>query len=379
MKQDMYQFTTNALRGAGLMTPLRIVIGLVCISMTPVVLTMQFNPLGPHELIPRVIQLIFGTLPTAVGLLWIFGSWPTFRQSLLFVLWADVSMVIGTSMNTATVSRLDGIYHMGLIGIYIAFILGPAVLAAHCTFVLVAMIVLSAYSVVVDHAGWGDLYVFLAPAISSLILLPILIQALIEGARRTAWATVQQVNIDPLTGLRNRRGMYARADELMQSDSTVTLVAAIIDLDRFKELNDEYGHDRGDLALKAVAGVLAGCIRDGDIAARLGGDEFGVLVTVNSSTDATAFVDRLRTGLQEISDTVTASVGIVCGSLPLDGADDVDSVLRHADRAMYEAKRQGGNRFVEFDPWGAPDGAPAAADRHVAPLIRHQKREHDHA
>ncbi|MUL63777.1 hypothetical protein BOO86_04810 [Mycobacterium sp. CBMA 234] len=374
MKQDMYQFTTNALRGAGLMNPLRIVIGLLCVSMTPVVWTMQFNPLGPHELIPRVIQFILGALPAVVGIMWMVSDWPTYRQSLLFVAWADVSMVIGTSMNTATVSKLNGTFHMGLIGVYVAFILGPVVLAAHSAFVLVAMIALSAYSVVVDHAGWGDLYVFLAPAISSLIVLPILIQALIEGARRTARTTVQKVNIDPLTGLSNRRGMYARADELMQSDSTVTLVAAIIDLDRFKGLNDEHGHDRGDAALKAVAGVLAACTRESDIAARLGGDEFGALVAVNSSDEAAEFVDRLRIGLQEISDTVTASVGIVSGGLSQHGADDVDSVLRHADRAMYEAKRQGGNRIVEFDPWGAP----ATADRHFAPLIRQPEHGHDH-
>ena len=349
MKQDMYQFTTNALRRAGLMTPLRIVIGVICMSMTPIVWTMQFNPLGPHDLIPRIIQFVLGALPSVVGMFWIFGSWPTYRQSLVFVAWADISMVIGTSMNTATVSRLDGTYHMGLIGVYIAFILGPAVLAIHCAFVLVAIIALSAYSVVVDHAGWGDLYVFLAPALSSLILLPVLIQALIEGARRTAWATVQQVNIDPLTGLSNRRGMYTRADELMQNDSPLILVAAIIDLDRFKKLNDQHGHEHGDLALKEVARVLTTCISEGDVGARLGGDEFAALATAQSGADAGEFVDRLRGGLEEISDTVTASVGIVCRRLPLDGSDDVDSLLRHADRAMYEAKRQGGNRFIRFD------------------------------
>jgi len=362
MKQDMYQFTTNALRRAGLMTPLRIVIGVICMSMTPVVWTMQFNPIGPHDLIPRIVQFILGALPAVVGMCWIFGSWPTFRQSLVFVAWADITLAIGTSLNTATVSRLDGTYHMGLIGVYIAFILGPSVLAIHCVFVFAVMIALSAYSVAVDHAGWGDLYVFLAPALSSLILLPVLIQALIEGARRTAWATVQQVNIDPLTGLSNRRGMYARADDLIQNDSPVTLVAAIIDLDRFKELNDQHGHEQGDLALKEVARVLTACISDGDVGARLGGDEFGALVAVHSKTDAGRFVDRLRSGLQEISDTVTASVGIVCRRLPLDGADDVDSLLRHADRAMYEAKRQGGNRFMQFDLEDVRENSAGAAE-----------------
>lgn len=118
-------------------------------------------------------------------------------------------------------------------------------------------------------------------------------------------------------------------------------------------LNDEHGHDRGDLALKTVAHVLSTIVGDGDIAARLGGDEFGTVAAVNSGAEAAEFVDRLRTGLLDISDNVTASVGVVYRRLPLAGEDDVDTVLRHADRAMYEAKRQGGNRLVQFDPWDA--------------------------
>lgn len=161
-------------------------------------------------------------------------------------------------------------------------------------------------------------------------------------ATKGAWATVQQVNIDP-----DRTGaidvMYTRADELMQNDSPLILVAAIIDLDRFKKLNDQHGHEHGDLALKEVARVLTTCISEGDVGARLGGDEFAALATGVNWRRCRRVGDRLRGGLEEISDTVTASVGIVCRRLPLDGSDDVDSSLRHADRAMYEAKRQGGN------------------------------------
>ncbi|MCX8559555.1 GGDEF domain-containing protein [Mycolicibacterium mucogenicum] len=374
MKQDMYRFTTDALRASGLMTPLRVVIGVMCISMTPVVWTMQFNPNGPHGLIPRLIQLVLGGTPAIVGIMWIVGDWPTFRQSLLFVAWADIALAIGTAFNSTPAARLDGTFHMGLIGVYIAFILGPTVLAAHCAFTLAAMIALSAYCVATHHSGWGDLYIFLAPAISSVIVLPVLIQALIEGARRTALKTFQHATLDPLTGLNNRRGMYARTDELIRNNGSAILVAAIVDLDRFKGLNDVHGHEEGDLALKAVAQALAACMRPGDIAARLGGDEFSALAVVNSDAEATEFVDRLRVALQDITDTVTASVGIAYRRLPLQG--NVDNVLRHADRAMYEAKRQGGNRVVQFDVADEFSSA-SASERHITPVVRQQPRDRD--
>lgn len=374
MKQDMYRFTTDALRASGLMTPLRVVIGVMCISMTPVVWTMQFNPIGPHDLIPRLVQFILGATPAIVGIMWIIGDWPTFRQSLLFVAWADIALAIGTALNSAPEARLAGAFHMGLIGVYVAFILGPTVLAAHCAFTLVAIVAISSYCVVTHHLGWGELYVFLAPAISSMIILPVLIQALIEGARRTALKTFHQATLDPLTGLNNRRGMYARTDELIRTNGSGILVAAIVDLDRFKGLNDRRGHEEGDLALKAVAQALADCTRPGDIAARLGGDEFSALAVVNSEAEATEFVDRLRAALRAITDTVTASVGIVCRRLPLQ--DNVDSVLRHADRAMYEAKRQGGSRLVQFDVADEFSWA-SASERHINPVVRQQPRGRD--
>ncbi|MGB8403138.1 MAG: GGDEF domain-containing protein [Mycobacterium sp.] len=374
MKQDMYRFTTDALRASDLMTPLRVVIGVMCISMTPVVWTMQFNPNGPNDLVPRVVQFILGAAPAIVGIMWILGDWPTFRQSLLFVAWADIAIAFGTALNSSPQARLDGAFHMGLIGVYVAFILGPTVLAAHCAFTLATVVALSSYCVVTDHSSWGDLYVFLAPAISSLIILPVLIQALIEGARRTALRTFQQATLDPLTGLSNRRGMYARTDELIRDSGSGILVAAIVDLDRFKGLNDRHGHEEGDLALKAVAQALADCIRPGDIAARLGGDEFSALAVAGSDAEAAEFVDRLRAALQAITDTVTASVGIVCRRLPLQ--DHVDNVLRHADRAMYEAKRQGGNRLVQFDVADEFSSA-SAAERHIAPVVRQQPRGRD--
>lgn len=371
MKQDMYAFTTDALRVSGWMQPLKLLIGIIVMSTTPVSLAMQFHPLGPHDLTPRLVQIVLAVSAFVVGVIWIVGPWPTFRQSLWFVAWADVSLAIGTAMNSAPGSRICGAFNMGLIGVYIAFILGPRVLAAHCAFVSVLVLGLAAYSVTSDHVGWFDLYIYLAPLISSLIFLPALIQAVIEGARRAVHKVVQDANLDPLTGLNNRRGMYARADELIQRDASTVLAAVIIDLDRFKELNDEHGHDRGDLALNAVARVLESGIGEGDVAARLGGDEFGVVVARNSEADVAHFIDRLHAMLQGISDTVPASVGVVCRRLPV---DDVDSILRHADRAMYEAKRQGGNRLIQFDPWGESGGSAGASDLRAAPLVRQQER-----
>jgi len=353
VRQDAYRFSTDALRVSGYQPLLKVVIGVICISMTAVTAVMQFHPLGPHGTVARAVQFGAGASATAVGILWLVRRWPTYRQAMLFVVWADVAIVLGASMNSAPASRLAAMIHLGLIGVFVAFFLGLRILAAHCVFATVVTLSLAAYSVHADHVGWLDLYIYLAPAISSVVFLPAVIQAVIEGARRAIQDTARQAMRDPLTGLLNRRGIDAAIGKRVRREPSGVLLAAVVDLDRFKHLNDMRGHEAGDRALQAVADVLRGCVRARDSVARLGGDEFVVLATLESSAGIDGLVDRLRDGLQTIADTITGSVGVAWEALPVAQKDTVDTVLRHADRAMYEAKSQGGNQLVQAASTGS--------------------------
>jgi len=159
---------------------------------------------------------------------------------------------------------------------------------------------------------------------------------------------------DPLTGLPNRKTFYERVEELIaQSDRRGPSRWALLflDLDRFKDINDTLGHDMGDLLLKRAADRIQGFIRKSDHVFRLGGDEFTVIVTeLKKDIDAARVAEKILEALAEPyringhSLFITASMGI--SLYPSDGRS-VEALVRNADTAMYEAKRDG-NRYRFF-------------------------------
>ncbi len=117
----------------------------------------------------------------------------------------------------------------------------------------------------------------------------------------------------------------------------------LIDLDRFKDVNDTYGHDRGDEVLAAMARTLQESVRSSDFAARMGGEEFLVLLPGTNPMAAGAVAEGIagslaKTSLHGMERMVTASFGVA--GYPMHGVD-MASLLRRADRALYQAKRDG--------------------------------------
>jgi diguanylate cyclase (GGDEF)-like protein len=163
----------------------------------------------------------------------------------------------------------------------------------------------------------------------------------------------EQAISDPLTGLYNRRYLSEFLPrELTRSGRSTTPVAVILlDLDRFKQINDSFGHEAGDLVLNAIGNLLKGKVRGSDIACRYGGEEFA-LVLPETDLDAAkrrAEDIRLAVGALELSHDgknlgkIAASFGI---ALYPDHAQDADGLLRVADMALYAAKGAGRNRVV---------------------------------
>jgi diguanylate cyclase (GGDEF)-like protein/PAS domain S-box-containing protein len=162
---------------------------------------------------------------------------------------------------------------------------------------------------------------------------------------------------DGLTGLFNRQMVDKVLEELAER-ALVTdrgLVLMLIDLDGFKRINDTYGHDAGDEVLKTVAVRLKQCVRETDIVARMGGDEFMIILdqTKDTSTACTIAQKVVSVNreviniLPDIPETISVSVGIAI--YPHHG-DDIMTLRRYADQAMYSVKNRGKNGFAIYDP-----------------------------
>lgn len=158
---------------------------------------------------------------------------------------------------------------------------------------------------------------------------------------------------DEMTGLLNRRAFFDRANAEfeMAKSSKEPLSIAILDIDHFKSINDEYGHPKGDEVLKAFGKLLKGSLRLHDVVGRIGGEEFAVCLPNSKPMNAYGTFERLRTRLCKehlLSDDkgelrpVTVSIGIV----GLTDQKELDSLMILADMALYRAKNQGRNRTI---------------------------------
>jgi diguanylate cyclase (GGDEF)-like protein/PAS domain S-box-containing protein len=176
----------------------------------------------------------------------------------------------------------------------------------------------------------------------------------ITEKKRTAEVVWRQANYDTLTGLPNRNLFYDRMKQDIKKTHRVgqTLALLYIDLDRFKEVNDSLGHDAGDELLREAATRIIACVRETDTVARLGGDEFTVvlptLVNITRVEEvARAIIETLSMPfiLHGQFAYISASVGI---ALCPNDAEDVETLLKSADQAMYAAKNSGRNSFSYF-------------------------------
>lgn len=165
----------------------------------------------------------------------------------------------------------------------------------------------------------------------------------------------RQATTDILTNLPNRslgRELAEQAIKLAARTGSVT-ATLFLDLDKFKQINDNYGHAMGDLLLKAVANRLQLCLRDSDSLSRLSGDEFMIVLSQVSNQQAIATVcDKILKNLSQPFDIdglqIRTSFSIGISVFPEDG-QDIDTLLRQADIALFEAKRKGRNTYQFFD------------------------------
>ncbi len=174
----------------------------------------------------------------------------------------------------------------------------------------------------------------------------------------------QMANTDALTQLLNRRRFFELAERVVEraGHDGRTVAALMIDIDHFKDVNDQHGHAEGDHILQTVAQACTDALRPGDLFARYGGDEFVVLAPVDTAQHADRLAERLRASVAfdpiptaKDAAKVTVSIGVATAT----NSRSVDELLQNADLALYQAKRAGRNQYAAAHA----DPAPMATDR----------------
>jgi len=169
------------------------------------------------------------------------------------------------------------------------------------------------------------------------------------GLLRVIAETQLQAATDSLTGLLNRRSLQNQVRELRRDDTPVSVIVA--DLDHFKQLNDTYGHETGDRALRLFASTLSGALRKQDLVSRHGGEEFVAVLPECSATDARLAADTVRNRLAAaVAEHGLPAFTCSFGVTESDQSEELAEIIARADLALFEAKRGGRDRALIYDP-----------------------------
>jgi diguanylate cyclase (GGDEF)-like protein len=154
---------------------------------------------------------------------------------------------------------------------------------------------------------------------------------------------------DELTGLKNRRAFFERAQLLLNDcqKKRLPLCAVMLDMDHFKHINDTYGHQVGDQVLRQMGVVISTCFRDTDVCGRMGGEEFAILLPDTSIEVALEIAEQLIRSISGVMSgpvhRISASVGVAAMEMH---DNDLQSLMNNADKALYRAKARGRNQVV---------------------------------
>lgn len=199
---------------------------------------------------------------------------------------------------------------------------------------------------------WGDRPI--NNVIIPLVLAPPFFFVMLSKLRELAIAHRELLHIsttDSLTECVNRRAFTLLVDRyldrMIASKTRRQGALLVIDVDHFKKVNDSFGHETGDAALKLVADTMRSQVRESDAVGRIGGEEFGVFLPGVSQEQAEAIAERIRTAIEKI-DFLPAGkpyrLSVSIGGSAFDGNSSFSDLYRQADQLLYEAKRGGRNR-----------------------------------
>lgn len=302
----------------------------------------------------RIAMAAFAVLQMAWGIAWCALPWPSRGRSLAFVATADVAITAVVLLDGSWLFALFGWYFFTLLSVYLMFFDGPKVAVSHGLWVVLTAWLFAVGNGSTAQFGHTDLTVLTLVWVVPMVAAPLGIQCGLWSLRRDAYQSVT----DPLTGLLNRRGLHLHSGDLLRDDvgGNAEVDVMVVDLDRFKDVNDAFGHTVGDEVLIRSARRMKAAVRGSALVARVGGEEF-VIVDVATSNRADSDSDRVRDAIAAPAHpAITASVGVTSvavsdlGAPRTDFVTILDDIIERADRAMFDAKRDGGNTTVRFAP-----------------------------
>jgi len=342
---DQFEWLSNYLKIRGLAEPVRRSLALIAASGLLVPANALWGPESINRPLSIGLSAITGIVSFGFAALWL-TRWPTRRESIAFAFAASAGIAVGSLWQAEPVIGLTAATALAVSGGYIAFFHNPR-------YMLINFVAAMAIG------GWGAIRLAEAGepllALTGLFLVlelnvgvPFAIQIVVHSLG----ADLLKSDRDPLTGLLNRRAFtQAVVGRLEAGTPDAFLSVALIDLDRFKALNDTHGHAEGDAALVEVAAALTAASSDTALVCRMGGEEF-LIADVVTAENPRDWAQRLCDAVAAGPFSVTASVGTASVALPRVDADPKETFRRLvdlADSAMYTAKRRGGNQTQHAD------------------------------
>jgi diguanylate cyclase (GGDEF)-like protein len=361
---DHYVWFSSYLQARRMVGITRAVMVVTSASLTIIPFALLWSSAPPDGVVRIVLSILSVVVGTGCALLWIV-RWPSRSESIAFAITASASIAMAVLSQSDPSIALLACTAFVTVSAYIAIFHTAFLMVANAVVVVVIPIV-PAVALATNHDVVRALCEYGLMVVVN-IAVPFGIQIIVQALG----VDLLNADRDPLTGLLNRRAFYERTGQLVAAHgySDSHLVVAMIDLDRFKLLNDTEGHAAGDRVLIAVGHGLREHTRASAIVGRVGGEEF-LVADVFVDPRQAALGQRLCDAVADLPYEITASVGIASARCDqFVGRHDpnlvINALIASADGAMYDAKRNGGNqsrqRVAPFEQYCADDRSQVRA------------------
>ncbi|MFI6169928.1 diguanylate cyclase domain-containing protein [Nocardia sp. NPDC051052] len=351
-----YRWLIETLQSHSALEPLKLMVGAGGIVMGLITVLALNSQAGQSNTAGQVQALLVVAMASVWTVRWWLLPWPGELESLLWVAGVDLAI---TANNVMIQDRLLGALGCVLLvtsGAYVTIFHSPQVLALHLGWSALSIVALAAMMVLgvptSNGHGQGDV----ALGIVAVLVVIAATGVVLPITQFCSWLLRVDALSDPLTKLLNRRGLDSHLPRFFGRRCREGVYVVTLDLDRFKTVNDTFGHSFGDEVLVRTADRLRAAALPDAIVVRTGGEEFMVVGHLHGA-DIGAVAERLRHAVETIPglpSTITASVGAAEFEPDREGerhpATTPRQVFRSSDSAMYRAKQLGGNNVVIADP-----------------------------
>jgi diguanylate cyclase (GGDEF)-like protein len=358
-QSDHYDRLSSHLAARGMAGLIRATISLIGVVLALVSVGTIWSPLGPHGIVQVTCALAGGCGATIGALLWAL-RWPTRAQAIRFAVLSNASIALAALAQSEPNAALLACTAFATLAGYIAlFHTSPLM-----TYNFAIAGVVGAVEAIRVAAKFNVVAALCAYAL--LLLLNLAVPFGIQVVVHVLGADAMRAERDQLTGLLNRRAFNRRGKLRVEQcrEQRAHFVITVIDLDRFKQLNDSYGHSTGDDALVSVARALRDTTDDTAVIGRSGGEEF-VIADLWHPEEVSRRAQQLCDVIAALPFGITASIGtagIHPAYRPGEGGDFLlIELIAAADAAMYVAKRRGGNQ-AGHHVWPLPPPLDRLAD-----------------